>query len=330
MKDRMIIGIAGGGKMGTDLFYYFTGKGFPVKFYVRNATRCSEILHKFDKKLRRQFDNSIISDTTFSDLSARCEVSPDLNILGGADLLIETVSETRQAKADFYTALKHSGIRPALVASNSSSIPVGELMDFNSGYPVLGLHFFYPVALHPFVELVLPDDRNVDTPALVKNLIDSCGLQLLILPHSQPFLLNRIFLEMQAEAFRWGVEFSVSPNEIDAWCTAQLFPLGLFNMVENVGREVMAQSIANYLPFSINKYAVQMFYQYVCAGNRLDWPSGNIPSRTDFFNRLYEALQQVYYEAVRKFALPGIPSEEKIHLAMADFVGLSGNRIFEP
>lgn len=327
----MVIGIAGGGKMGNDLFNFFTGRGYPVRFYVRNANHVAEIRHKYLKKLRRMSDNGIVSGVELAALTSLSEISSDIETLRGADLIIETVSESWQAKKDFYSTLHLSGFRPALMASNSSSFHPGVIMDLvPDAYPILGLHFFYPVALHPFAELILPENQGMDNFDKVFNLAHNCGLDLLQLPRTQPFLINRVFLEMQAEAFRWAIDFSVALAEIDTWCTAHLFPLGLFNMVENVGRDVMAQSITNYLPLSINKAAVGMFYQYVSGNKRLALSEGPLSDRYDFFNCLHVALRQVYFDAVRQFCTSNDLDEVRVHLIMADFVGLSGNCIFEP
>jgi 3-hydroxyacyl-CoA dehydrogenase/enoyl-CoA hydratase/3-hydroxybutyryl-CoA epimerase len=70
---------------------------------------------------------------------------------------------------------------------------------------------------------------------------------------SNPFILNRLLLDLQAEAFNIISENEISVGGLDALVKQYLFPIGVFEFFDHVGIDIMLSSIESYIRYSSDR-----------------------------------------------------------------------------
>jgi 3-hydroxybutyryl-CoA dehydrogenase len=116
-----------------------------------------------------------------------------------------------------------------------------------------GLHFFFPVQLKNTVELIMGRGTSAGTISILASFLHSINKKPFIQKESNPFILNRLLLEIQAEAFSVYLEGRLTFSQIDGLVREHLFPGGIFSFFDHVGIDVMRASILNYAEFSPDK-----------------------------------------------------------------------------
>ena len=87
---------------------------------------------------------------------AHVEATLDLDDFADRDLIIEALPEIEQVKVDFFRQLDKIVAPDAILAANTSSIPVIRIANATSRPErVIGMHFFNPVPILPLVEVVV-------------------------------------------------------------------------------------------------------------------------------------------------------------------------------
>jgi 3-hydroxybutyryl-CoA dehydrogenase len=242
-----IIGIIGEGKMGTNLFHYISDFPFEMRWIVSPAADIEKISKTWSKKVVRGLNAGII-DPEGAARRNRAIITQDLHAVGDCDLIIETIPERMDLKLDLFKKMDPIAPPDCIFASNSSSILPSELSPSEGRNPkMIGLHFFYPASLKNIAELIvhpLTDRLTVESSISFLNTI-----QRKFLTQSEPdaFILNRIFLEVQAEAWHIVREGMMSPAQLDQLVRTRLFPLGPFECMDVVGMDVMLPAINNYI-----------------------------------------------------------------------------------
>ena len=226
--------VVGGGIMGGDIAAWSALKGQRVTLqdrkpvYLANAFKRAHAL--FRKKLRPRHLRTAAADRLMPDC--------DGDGVAHADVVIEAIFENREAKQALYRQLQPKLKPDALLATNTSSIPLEDLAEgLEQGERLVGLHFFNPVALMPLVEIVktkqTPKDVVEKAAAFTRH-IDKLPLPV----NSSPgFLVNRILVPYLIEAVIL-LEEGVSPEAIDEAAVAFGMPMGPVELADTVGLDI--------------------------------------------------------------------------------------------
>jgi len=252
------IGIIGCGKMGKDLFDFLTGFPFHVTLVCKTDSSAEQIERVFNKKQKRALKYGLTDKETFDFQQENSVITTDLQYLKTCNLVIESITEDIQKKMNLFKQLEQILTPECVLASNTSSITLDHLfsyLQFKERY--VGLHFFYPVAIKDIVEVNMAKNTSEKTVSLVKDFLRKIGKFYIVLSQRDHFIVNRIFLKMQAGCCQLIQNGTLSANEIDALVKAHLFPVGVFEFFDHVGNDVMLQSVKNYIHFE----ADPEFYQ---------------------------------------------------------------------
>ena len=132
---------------------------------------------------------------------ARIATSTDLASAADAELAIEAASEDVELKLALFRQLDAALNPGAILASNTSSIPIGRLAAA-TGRPerVCGMHFMNPPALMPLVELIRGLETSEETVASVREAAEAMGKTVAEARDVPGFLANRMLLPMLNEA----------------------------------------------------------------------------------------------------------------------------------
>lgn len=146
-------------------------------------------------------------------------ITPALSLDAAAetDFAIEAVFEDKTLKQEVFRELDRLCSAHAILASNTSAIPITELARVTRRPDrVVGTHFFDPVPLMPLCELVRGLDTSDATLAAAKTFVESLGKETITVQRDAAgFALNRINIPSTIEAIRLVETGVVTPEEVD-------------------------------------------------------------------------------------------------------------------
>lgn len=245
-KELKVIGIVGGGKMGSSIFHYLTRYNYQLVWLVRSDSE--KVANKYARRLKRSLKNDLITDEVYQNHVSNHRIVNDINLLSGCDLIIECINEDHGAKKDLIAQLFSIVNAEALILSNSSSI-LPNLLSDNIEYKkrIFGLHFFYPVEMKSVVELIVSTENQSKEIEKVKTFVEHIQMKCLEQTESNAFVMNRLMLHLQADAFHLSMTTGLTFSEIDSAVDEFLFPGGIFTIMDHVGYDLIAFSAKNYL-----------------------------------------------------------------------------------
>jgi len=226
--------VIGAGAMGGDIAAWCANEGLRVTLadmkpdpIAGAIKRASELFSKIIKKKTDQRD-------------ALDRLIPDLNGQGvrNADLIIEAVPENLGLKQKVYAGIEPNMKEGAILATNTSSIPLQDLRTtLKNPQHLLGLHFFNPVSRLQLVEVVSHD--GVDPASLAKAINFVGGIDRLPLPvkSSPGFLVNRALTPYMLEAMVM-LDEKVAKETIDAAAEKFGMPMGPIELADQVGLDI--------------------------------------------------------------------------------------------
>jgi 3-hydroxyacyl-CoA dehydrogenase len=171
--------------------------------------------------------------------------------VAGADLVIESVFEDAAVKRSVIERLDGVCAPEAILATNTSTIPLDELsVMMRHPQRLIGMHFFNPAHRMPLLEIVRRDDTPPET--LATALIWSKTLRKTpVLVASRPgFLVNRLFVPYVQEAFEL-LEEGAAAVAIDRAAREFGFPMGPLALMDMTGLDILTDSqrvLASALP----------------------------------------------------------------------------------
>lgn len=237
--------VVGAGVMGGDIAAWCALRGFEVTLQDREMKFVQPALDRaktlFEKKLK--------TADRIAPAQARLKADVEGAGVADADLLIEAIFENAEAKEALYRADEPRLKPDALLATNTSSLPLDELRKaVQKPSRFLGLHYFNPVALMPLIEIVRHDALD---PATEKRALAFCkAIDKLPVPvaGTPGFLVNRILMPYMLEAARAYSEGIPGPV-IDKAAKAFGMPMGPIELIDTVGLDVAASVGAELGPF---------------------------------------------------------------------------------
>ena len=246
-KDSGItkVHVVGAGVMGGDIAAWSAYKGFEVTLNDREQRFIDAALQRaqelFAKKVKDEAKRPEVAARLKSDLAG--------DGAADADLVIEAIVEKAEAKRELYAVVEPKMKADALLATNTSSIPLDELRE-HIARPAqfAGLHYFNPVALMPLVEII---HHAAMAPQTQERLAAFCKkLDKLPVPvaGSPGFLVNRVLFPYMLEAMTAYAEGIPGPV-IDKAAVKFGMPMGPIELVDTVGLDVAAGVGAELAPF---------------------------------------------------------------------------------
>jgi 3-hydroxybutyryl-CoA dehydrogenase len=203
--------VVGAGQMGGGIAQVVAASGRRVSLHDAQEGAVERSLGAMRKSLERLAEKGAELDT--DEVLGRVEPSDDLV---SADLMVEAVVEDAQVKEDIFR--RADGVLPpdAILASNTSSIPITSLAAVTSRpEKVIGMHFFNPVPVMGLVEVVSAPETSEETRAAIVQLAEELGKTPAQANDFPGFVSNRILMPYVNEAV-WALHDGVAePEAID-------------------------------------------------------------------------------------------------------------------
>jgi len=226
--------VIGAGVMGGDIAAWCALQGLEVSLQDREMKYIEPALKRAEALFRKKRLNA-------SALKSALErLQPDLNgdLITQADVVIEVIVEKLEAKQELLRSLEAKLKPGAVLATNTSSIPLEEIAAaLHDPSRLIGLHFFNPVAKMPLVEVVrgeLSNEASLQRGAAFCGQINRYPLPV---KSSPGFLVNRILAPYMLEALSIHAE-GTAIELIDAAAESFGMPMGPIELADTVGLDV--------------------------------------------------------------------------------------------
>jgi 3-hydroxybutyryl-CoA dehydrogenase len=176
---------------------------------------------------------------------ARIEISDSLHKAADADLVIEAISEDLEIKRSLFRELSEICSAAAMLATNTSSIPITEIaVVVSNPERFVGIHFFNPVHRMKLIEVVRGILTSDQTVALAREFATSLDKEpIIVQKDTAGFIVNRINGMAILEALRLLEKGVASPEDIDKAMRLGLgHPIGPFEFMDMVGLDIVAKA----------------------------------------------------------------------------------------
>jgi len=253
--------VIGAGIMGGDIAAWAAGQGLRVTLEDQSAERIAPAIGRAFKHI-----SSRLKDPR-AVRAAMDRLVPDPHGLGlkRADVIIEAIFENAAAKQELFRTMESKARPDALLATNTSSIPlevIGEAL--HRPERVVGLHFFNPVAKMQLVEVV--HGPATDLQCIARAMAFTRRIDRLPLPvkSSPGFLVNRVLMPYLMEAVT-AVSEGIRPELVDSAAVEFGMPMGPVELADTVGLDICL-SVAEILSERLGIAVPQRLRRMVEAG----------------------------------------------------------------
>ncbi|MEC1649856.1 3-hydroxybutyryl-CoA dehydrogenase [Bacillus vallismortis] len=213
MKHIMV---AGAGQMGSGIAQTAADAGFYVRIYDVNPEAAEAGLKRLKKQLARDAEKGRKTEAEVKDVFSRISLSRTLEEAKHTDIVIEAIAENMAAKTELFKRLDHICPPHAILASNTSSLPITEIAAVtNRPERVIGMHFMNPVPVMKLVEVIRGLATSAETASEVMGLAEKMGKTPVEVNDFPGFVSNRVLLPMINEAIYCVYEGVAKPEAID-------------------------------------------------------------------------------------------------------------------
>jgi 3-hydroxyacyl-CoA dehydrogenase/enoyl-CoA hydratase/3-hydroxybutyryl-CoA epimerase len=224
--------------MGSGIAQWLAARGHEV--VMRDVQR--EFVERGLAAVRGLFDEAVrrraLSEADARSGLGRVCATTGWDGFGECDLVIEAIVEDVAAKRALFTELAGIVGPGALLASNTSALPIEEIAGHvpNPGRAV-GIHFFNPVGRMPLVELILGRDTSAEAAGRALAFAKAAGKSVVVCRSSPGFLVTRVLFFYLGEAVRlW--ERGVPTADLDGAARGFGWPMGPMRLIDEVGIDV--------------------------------------------------------------------------------------------
>lgn len=232
-----IVGIIGAGQMGSGIAQTVAQNGIKVLLCDIDIAFAEKAKAGIDKALARLVSRDKITPAEAEAALSRITPVGDYAPMADADLIIEAATEKEEIKRKIFEAVGKVLREDAILASNTSSIPITR-MATSSPDPkrFIGLHFFNPVPVMGLIEVIPGLATAKDTVARTRAFAESLGKQVVMAEDEPGFVVNRILLPMINEAVFVLGQGTANIADIDKGCRLGLnHPMGPLELADFVG-----------------------------------------------------------------------------------------------
>jgi len=243
------VAVIGAGTMGTGIAQVAARAGYRTVIYDAAEGAARRSLDRIAEALSRAVERGKCTAQERDEAVARLSTAPDLESAAGeADLIIEAAPEDLALKRDLFGRLSRAARGDAILASNTSSLPISAIAAA-ARHPgrVIGLHFFNPVPVMKLLEIVQGERTDPMVVTACRAVGGRLGKEVVVVRDAPGFATSRLGIALALEAMRMVEEGVASVEEIDrAIELGYGHPMGPLKLTDHVGLDVRL-AIADHL-----------------------------------------------------------------------------------
>ena len=195
------IGVLGAGQMGNGIAHVFAQFGYQVVLYDIAEAQLEKAISTIRQNLERQAKKGAIPEQLVGETVGRIMTTKNMTDLANIEFAVEAVTEHEPLKLDIFRKLDDIVQPSAILASNTSSIPITKIASVTKRPDkVIGMHFMNPVPVMKLVEVIRGIATDEPTFQAVQNLAQKLGKITAVSEDFPAFIVNRILVPMINEA----------------------------------------------------------------------------------------------------------------------------------
>jgi 3-hydroxybutyryl-CoA dehydrogenase len=271
------LGIVGSGIMGSGIAEVAAKAGVDVVLRSRQQASADAMVAGLERSLGKQVERGKLEEQVAKEVSARVRATDDLHELHGCDLVLESVVEDLEVKKELFTRLDDILESGAIIATNTSTLPVVELaMATERPEQVVGIHFFNPAPMMSLVEVIRPLTASDETVAAARGFAEACGKDVVEVKDRAGFIVNALLFPYLNNAVRMLEAGTASRDDIDTAMKGGCnFPMGPLALLDLVGLDTSLSILdALYDEFRDPNYAALPLLRRMVAAGQLGRKSG--------------------------------------------------------
>ncbi|MGM0896875.1 MAG: 3-hydroxybutyryl-CoA dehydrogenase [Bacillota bacterium] len=262
--------VIGAGQMGSGIAQVCAQAGFNVKLNDMKQEAYERGIANITKNLSRNVEKGRMTEDEKTQVLGRIQSSLDLKDAHDVDIIIEAAVENMEIKSTIFKTLDEVAPKHAILASNTSSLPITEIAAAtNRPEQVIGMHFMNPVPVMKLVEII----RGLATTDEVYQAVEDMTVKLSKTPvevNDFPgFVSNRILMPMINEAIFTLQEGVATKEAIDEVMKLGMnHPMGPIELADFIGLDTCLYIMeVLHEGFGDSKYRPSpLLRQYVKAG----------------------------------------------------------------
>jgi 3-hydroxybutyryl-CoA dehydrogenase len=232
--------VVGTGTMANGIVQVMGQSGVPVTMIGRSENSLDGATSTIRRNLQRSVDRNRMSSDEMDLALSLIEPSIGYESVSEADMVVEAIAEDIDLKREIFERVDELAPERAIIASNTSSIPITTLAAATKRpHKVIGMHFFNPVPVMQLVEVVrglATDDETVEATTALAQKVGKTPVEVNDFPG---FVSNRVLLPMINEAIFCLMEGVATRDNIDQVMKLGMnHPMGPLALADLIGLDV--------------------------------------------------------------------------------------------
>jgi 3-hydroxybutyryl-CoA dehydrogenase len=252
------VGVVGAGFMGSGIAESVARAGMQVVLQEPTEVPLERSRERIEERLAGSVAKGRLEAGDAQALRERITWTSDLGALAQCELVIEAIVEDPKAKGTLFRDLDALVDADAILATNTSSIPIAQIASWTSNPDrVLGLHFFSPVPVMALVELVIGLDTRSDVVDRAEAFAHAIGKYPIRTKDRSGFIVNMLLVPYLMAAVRMYEDGFASREDIDEGMKRGAgHPMGPLTLCDFIGLDVLyAVCDSLYEEFKRSEYA---------------------------------------------------------------------------
>ena len=271
------IAVIGAGMMGAGIAHVSALSGVRVILFDKNLDIASDAKNKIEEKFKRDFYNKKIDEKKLNHALSLITPSNEYKSLKSADLVIEAVFENKEIKSDVIKKVKEHLKKDAILASNTSTLPITDLSNFSDKPKrFIGIHFFSPVDKMKLVEIIRGKNTDNYSVAMAMDFCKIIKKTPIVVNDERFFYANRCIIPYVNEGVRMVGE-GINPSLIENAAKQIGMPLGPLQLIDETSIQ-LADQIAKETKKALGEnYKISIFddvLQFMIQSKRFGRKSG--------------------------------------------------------
>jgi 3-hydroxybutyryl-CoA dehydrogenase len=236
--------VIGAGTMGNGIAQVSAQAGYDVMMSDIKEEFIQKGMATIEKSLGRLVKKETIKESDKAAILARIKTTVDNKDAKDADLVIEAAPEILDLKKNIFKQLEEICKPDAILATNTSSLPIGEVAAA-TGTPgrVIGIHFMNPVPVMKGVEVIPGRNTSAEVTEAAKEYVKKIGKEPCEARDYAGFIVSRLVDALMNEAF-WCVMDGNKPEEVDKAVKLCLnHPMGPLELCDLAGADVVMHGL---------------------------------------------------------------------------------------
>lgn len=237
------VGVIGAGLMGTGIAQTVAQAGMDVVLADIDVAIADKAKTRIGETLARLVAKDKMADADAQAILGRIATAGDYSGMADAELVIEAATEREDIKRKIFGAVGEILAPDAILASNTSSIPITRMAATSpDAARFIGIHFFNPVPVMKLVEIIPGLATSAATVERVRAFAQRIGKTVVLAGDEPAFVVNRILCPMLNEAIFVLGQGTGSVVDIDQGCKLGLnHPMGPLELADFVGLDTLLE-----------------------------------------------------------------------------------------